>query len=978
MSPYRNTPQRISFHPFRLHCEVPSCRRWFKNKSGLTQHMRKHHTNFSCSRPSVLTRTESLNRSEQEEHGTGITPPAAEHVAAGAGHQDDWPHEHDDGGGHQEDLPHEHDGATSDEELDGMEVEFIGSGNRVYRNYHPGLTGALPPPHVQKLPNDWTPYHSRLEFEVAEFLFIHAEMPAKKIDTLLDFWAASLLPLGGTPLFANHKDLYCMIDRTSVGTVQWENFKIRHKRNVQHAPDEQNEQDEQGKLIELEDGEDGLEAPWMFDIYDIWYRDPRQVVHNLLGRADIKDEMDFVPYREFDGTNEQRRWENFMSGDWAWNEAIIRGDPSTAGATLVPIILSSDKTTVSVATGQTDYYPLYLSIGNVHNTTRRAHRDAVVLIAFLAMPKSTREHASTQMFRRFKKRLFHRSLTRILQSLRPAMTTPQTVLCGDQYYRRVLYSLAAHIADYEEQALLSCIELDPQLLWVVYGIDGDVTLIKGGFKDHLVDWVERYLIQTHGKSAAEKVLDEIDKRIAAVALFAGLRRFPQGWHFKQWTSDDSKGLMKVYIAAIEGFVPRDVIRTFRAFLEFCYLVRRNIITEQTLTVIDDALNRFHLYHEVFRNAEVVTTFSLPRQHAMKHYPYLICQFGAPNGLCSSITESKHIKAVKRPYRRTNRFQALGQMLLINQRLDKLAAAHVDFQDHGMLTGTCLLDAIGTQGHNNHHNEAGHPHDASSNRSSGIDADKPTASYEEEEGDTDDSPMSVKAHVSLAQTHHKNSNRLILERKRARNMQDLAIELNTPRLIDTLRRFLQLQLYRDDDRDLEDVPLDECPLYDGSVHVYNSACSTFYAPSDTSGIHGMCREYIRSCPEWRNTGPRYDCVYVVTEPRVEGMLGLDVARVLCFFSFNYLGTDYPCAIIRWFDRVGDVPDADTGMWIVRACNPENIAIIHIDAIYRAAQLIPIYAAHHIDPGSVKPHESYDKYQSFYVNKFADHHAFEIAS
>ncbi|KAI6023175.1 hypothetical protein BKA83DRAFT_4053610, partial [Pisolithus microcarpus] len=54
------------------------------------------------------------------------------------------------------------------------------------------------------------------------------------------------------------------------------------------------------------------------------------------------------------------------------------------------------------------------------------------------------------------------------------------------------------------------------------------------------------------------------------------------------------------------------------------------------------------------------------------------------------------------------------------------------------------------------------------------------------------------------------------------------------------------------------------------------------------------------------------------------------------------------------------------------------IIHIDTIYCTAQLIPIYAAHHINPGSVKPHESYDKYQSFYVNKFADHHAFKITS
>ena len=33
--------------------------------------------------------------------------------------------------------------------------------------------------------------------------------------------------------------------------------------------------------------------------------------------------------------------------------------------------------------------------------------------------------------------------------------------------------------------------------------------------------------------------------IAAVPLFPGLRRFPQGRGFKQWTGDDSKVLMKV-------------------------------------------------------------------------------------------------------------------------------------------------------------------------------------------------------------------------------------------------------------------------------------------------------------------------------------------------------------------------------------------------------------------------------------------------
>lgn len=68
-------------------------------------------------------------------------------------------------------------------------------------------------------------------------------------------------------------------------------------------------------------------------------------------------------------------------------------DPGTTdGSMLVPIILGSDKTTVSVATGNNEYYPLYISIGNIHNKTRRARRNSVALIGFLAIPKSKSLH----------------------------------------------------------------------------------------------------------------------------------------------------------------------------------------------------------------------------------------------------------------------------------------------------------------------------------------------------------------------------------------------------------------------------------------------------------------------------------------------------------------------------------------------------------------------------------------------------------
>lgn len=68
-------------------------------------------------------------------------------------------------------------------------------------------------------------------------------------------------------------------------------------------------------------------------------------------------------------------------------QEILGQDPICAGAMFVPIILGSDKTTVSVATGQNEYYPIYISIGNVHNNIRHAHKGALKLLGILPIAK---------------------------------------------------------------------------------------------------------------------------------------------------------------------------------------------------------------------------------------------------------------------------------------------------------------------------------------------------------------------------------------------------------------------------------------------------------------------------------------------------------------------------------------------------------------------------------------------------------------
>lgn len=73
------------------------------------------------------------------------------------------------------------------------------------------------------------------------------------------------------------------------------------------------------------------------------------------------------------------------------------------------------------------------------------------------IPLATKEHASDAAFRRFRQQLFHSSLATILNPLKPAMVTPEVIKFGDGYHRHVIYGLGPYIADYEEQALLTCI-----------------------------------------------------------------------------------------------------------------------------------------------------------------------------------------------------------------------------------------------------------------------------------------------------------------------------------------------------------------------------------------------------------------------------------------------------------------------------------------------------------------------------------------
>jgi hypothetical protein len=380
--------------------------------------------------------------------------------------------------------------------------------------------------------------------------------------------------------------------------------------------------------------------------------------------------------------------------------------------------------------------------------------------------------------------------------------------------------------------------------------------------------------------------------------------------------------------------------------------------------MEAALERFQHHRKVFRGLWVNGNFSLPRQHALVHYVPSIKLFGSPNGICSSITESKPIRAVKQPYRRSSKFKPLGQILRTNTRLSKLTAATVSFKAAGMLVGTAVDSA---------HVEIGLEEDA----------EEEWEMRDDEEGEAmDEDGEAVESKVELAQRHGACSCIFIL-RYRSYNRSlvytvsapGLAAETNQPAIIELIRRFLFDQIHPN--LSAEDFDLDACPPFHGSIKIYSSASATFYAPSELSGPGGMHREIIRSTPQWYGTYERRDTVLLQDNPDEDGMRGMVVGRVLRFMSIPHASVEYPCALVEWFERVGQNPDPLTGLWRVRPTRiggRRAVRIVPLGSIFRACQLIGMYERTALPPQFHFSH-THIAFKFFYVNSFADYHAHE---
>jgi hypothetical protein len=165
------------------------------------------------------------------------------------------------------------------------------------------------PPASFEDPDSLFPFAGIEEMLLADFIYKKIQISAGDISYLMTLWDSYQNrvvtnqfdhPDHIDPPFANSQSLYDTIDSIPFGDIPWEGFKVKY------------------------DGEIPNNAPsWMTSEYDVWYRNPLDVMEAQLGNPEFASCIDYAPKEVKNAGNGQRQYIDLMSGEWAWEQAVI-------------------------------------------------------------------------------------------------------------------------------------------------------------------------------------------------------------------------------------------------------------------------------------------------------------------------------------------------------------------------------------------------------------------------------------------------------------------------------------------------------------------------------------------------------------------------------------------------------------------------------------------------------------------------------
>ncbi|KAI0324537.1 hypothetical protein GY45DRAFT_1349365 [Cubamyces sp. BRFM 1775] len=452
---------------------------------------------------------------------------------------------------------------------------------------------------------------------------------------------------------------------------------------------------------------------------DLFARDILECIRALYGDPEHARYLCFTPERHYaDSDRTIRLYHDLHTGRWWWEtQKAVEAD--TPGATIIPVILSSDKTQITLFRNKSAY-PVYLTIGNLPKSIRRKPgRRGQILLAYL--PTNRLEHYSNKASRRRSlANIFHACMGHLLKPLVKAGISGVPMMSGDGVWRRCHPILAVYVGDYPEQCLVTGAytgdcpvcecphdELetypnaydyrDPDAVldalqqlgspsferacrdanikpiqhpfWeplpylnIFRSITPDILhqLHQGVFK-HLVSWLKTVC-------GAE----EIDARVSRLPPNHGIRIF---WKGISKLSRMSRFLLGIIVdMPLPGgrAVTNRLLRATRGLLDFLYLAQYPIHSDESLSALEDALSDFHAHRDVFITLNARDAFNIPKLHFLLHYVDFVKLFGTTDNYNTEATERLHIDFAKEAYRATNHKDEYPQMTKWLERREKMA------------------------------------------------------------------------------------------------------------------------------------------------------------------------------------------------------------------------------------------------------------------------------------------------------------------
>lgn len=398
------------------------------------------------------------------------------------------------------------------------------------------------------------------------------------------------------------------------------------------------------------------------------------------------------------------------------------------GATVAPIIISTDKTQLTQFSGNRSAYPVYMTLGNIPKALRRKPSEhACVLIGYLSVDKVDGAGITEKKQRALVQQLFHASVKLILKPLEKAGKEGVDVTCGDGKVRKVFPILAAYVADYPEQCLVTCskygtcpicqcpetsleeakAQLPRASIWTldvlkkarIKGTKGS-TAFYNKCKEYNVSgyavepfWKSHTLTDIHScitpdvlhqlyQGVFKHVLEwcgvlmdeeELDCRIRTLPPAFGTRHFKNGISsLSQVSGSERKDMARILLGCLVGRIPNDVMLTFRALLDFIYLAQYPTHDDTTLKYMTDALELFHKHKNVLVELGIREHMNIPKLHSLLHYVDSIKNLGTTDNYNTEMFERLHIDCAKKAWRATNHRNERPQMVKWLERREKVA------------------------------------------------------------------------------------------------------------------------------------------------------------------------------------------------------------------------------------------------------------------------------------------------------------------